>query len=127
MDEMIAYLRRLGLTEYQARVMIVLFCKHETTAKEICKYGGLPNSKVYQVLKRLEDKGFVSYNYTSPREYVGMRPGKALNMLLKKQEKELDKLKEFKKKRIDTLKKLELHEIKRESPHPMWSTEQYKQ
>ena len=71
---MISYLKRLGLTEYQARIMLVLFCKGEATAKDICELGRIRHTKIYQVLKSLEDKGFVTYNYTKPRAVVASQP-----------------------------------------------------
>jgi sugar-specific transcriptional regulator TrmB len=127
MREMVNYLKNLGLTEYQSRVMIVLFCKRETTAKEICKYGGIRQTKIYQVLKSLEDKGFVTYNYAKPREYHGMTQKRAMNKLLDKQEKELEKLRHGKEVQVEYLKNLELTPVEADTRvHLMWDVCHYK-
>tara|TARA_Y100000031_G_scaffold149240_1_gene186720 strand:+ start:57 stop:431 length:375 start_codon:yes stop_codon:yes gene_type:complete len=123
---MTTYLKQLGLTEYQARVMIVLFCKGEATAKDICTYGGIRQTKIYQVMKSLEDKRLVSYKYTSPREYCGVTPTKAMNSLIGKREKALKQLKDQKQESVNLLKKLELEPIEKNSLHPMWNAESYK-
>jgi len=127
MKSMIEYMKRLGLTEYQSRTMIVLFCKGEATAKDICTLGGMRHTKIYQVLKSLEDKGFVTYNYSKPREYNGISPGKALNKLLEKREKGLKQLKRCKEKKMEELKSLQLELAHNTNVHPMWDIMQYKQ
>jgi hypothetical protein len=95
MREMVNYLKNLGLTEYQSRV--------------------------------LEDKGFVTYNYAKPREYHGMTQKRAMNKLLDKQEKELEKLRHGKEVQVEYLKNLELTPVEPETRvHPMWDVDHYK-
>jgi len=127
MKDMINYLRSLGLTEYQSRVMIVLFCKKEVTAKDICAYIGIGQTKIYQVLKSLEDKGFVKYNFSKPRAYKGKNAVGVMNKLIGKKEKTVEKLKTQKQETLEQLKKLELIPIDDDSKqHPMWDLNQYK-
>ena len=126
MKDLISYLKRLGLTEYQARIMLVLFCRGEATAKEICELGRMRHTKIYQVLKSLEDKGFVTYNYTKPREYHGLPASKTMRKLIEKHEKNLKQMKDYKRETIDQLKRLDLDSIENLKAHPMWSAEPYK-
>jgi sugar-specific transcriptional regulator TrmB len=58
-DNMVAYLRELGLSEYEARTYRALSRANPLTAYETAQQAGLPTSKIYQVLGRLEEKGFV--------------------------------------------------------------------
>lgn len=58
-DNMIAYLRELGLSEYEARTYRALSQTSPLTAYETAQQAGLPTSKIYQVLGRLEEKGLV--------------------------------------------------------------------
>lgn len=56
---MVAYLRELGLSEYEARAYRALSQVSPLTPYETAQQAGLPTSKVYQVLGRLEEKGLV--------------------------------------------------------------------
>lgn len=58
-DNMIAYLRELGLSDYEARTYRALSQASPLTAYETAQQAGLPTSKIYQVLARLEEKGLV--------------------------------------------------------------------
>ncbi len=58
-DNMIAYLRELGLSDYEARTYRALSQVSPLTAYETAQQAGLPTSKIYQVLARLEEKGLV--------------------------------------------------------------------
>ncbi|MFH1450846.1 MAG: helix-turn-helix domain-containing protein [archaeon] len=127
MKDTINYMKSLGLTEYQARAMIVLFCKREATAKDVCTFGGVRQTKVYQVLKSLEDKGFVTYNYAKPREYHGMPPAKVMNKLIGKQEKAVKDLKDLQNEKMKELKSLSLEPATTDKRvHPMLDVGQYK-
>ncbi len=54
-------LRILGFSEYEARSYMALLSSGEAlTAYEIAKGAGLPTSKIYQVLARLEERELVS-------------------------------------------------------------------
>ena len=58
-DNMITFLRELGLSEYEARTYRALCQASPLTAYEAAQQAGLPTSKIYQVLGRLEEKGLV--------------------------------------------------------------------
>lgn len=58
-DNMITYLRELGLSEYEARTYRALCQTSPLTAYEAAQQAGLPTSKIYQVLGKLEEKGLV--------------------------------------------------------------------
>jgi sugar-specific transcriptional regulator TrmB len=49
-----------GLSEYEARIYVALLKQSPSTAYEAAKSAGVPTSKVYEVMAKLEDKGIVS-------------------------------------------------------------------
>jgi sugar-specific transcriptional regulator TrmB len=56
MRNTISMLARLGLTEYESRAYIALLKENPLTAYEISKNSGIPSSKIYEVIKKLESK-----------------------------------------------------------------------
>ena len=52
-------MREAGFTEYEAKAYISLVRHGETTAGALSKTSGIPHSKTYEVLSKLEDKGLV--------------------------------------------------------------------
>lgn len=50
----ISHLRKLGFSEYEARAYTALLGESPLTAYEIAKNSGIPTSKVYEVLRKLE-------------------------------------------------------------------------
>ena len=50
---------RLGVSDYEGRVYAALLALNPATAYEAAKEAGVPTSKVYEVLDRLEARGMV--------------------------------------------------------------------
>lgn len=92
MEENIRYLKRLGLTEYQSKAMVVLLNKRKTTAKDISDLSGIPLTKVYQVLKDLEEKKLLYSEEDKPRMYRTLPAYKIMNRLLAEKRRHLDRL-----------------------------------
>lgn len=88
MEKQIKILQRLGLTEYQSKVFAALLVRSESTAPELAKISGVPVTKIYSILKSLEDMGFLKSSLSRPKVY---RPIDVQNVvdsvLVKKQEK----------------------------------------
>lgn len=68
-----------GLSEYEARVYVAFLKRGPATAYEAAREAGVPTSKVYEVVARLEHKGIISpmddearkrYMPISPEEYM---------------------------------------------------------
>ncbi|WP_202320520.1 TrmB family transcriptional regulator [Archaeoglobus neptunius] len=74
MRNIIESLKKLGFTEYEARVYAALALRGEATASEIHKTSGVPRTKVYEVLKSLESKGFVETIKSSPASFRAIDP-----------------------------------------------------
>jgi len=58
-DELAEHFTRLGVSEYEGKVYASLVSANPATAYEAAKEAGVPTSKVYEVLDRLEARGMV--------------------------------------------------------------------
>jgi|SRR3989344_9345940 len=127
MKEHIEYLQNLGLTEYQARAMIVLLAKREIGAEDICRFSGIPQTKIYQVMKSLKDKELIECTMSKPRVYRCSEPSEVLNALIQKFAKRIEGLKNAKREQVKKIKTLDLQIIagknSKESVHPMFTAE----
>ncbi len=66
---------RLGVSEYEGRVYAALLAANPATAYEAAKEAGVPTSKVYEVLDRLEARGMVrSVTDESRKRYLPQPP-----------------------------------------------------
>ena len=107
MWENVQYLQRLGLTEYQARALTVLFFVEDTTAKEISGCAEIPPTKIYSVLESLEDKELVIHHPGKPRLYRGLDPKNVMDVLLMKKQRIIDILREDELRQLDILNDLQ--------------------
>lgn len=71
---MVAALRELGFTDYEARAYAALATKQPATAYEIAKIAGLPRANVYSALRNLEARGAIQPVTESPVRYVPVEP-----------------------------------------------------
>lgn len=59
MENGVTRLRQIGFSEYEARAYIALLESNPLTAYEIAKNSGVPTSKIYEVIKKLESRQVV--------------------------------------------------------------------
>jgi sugar-specific transcriptional regulator TrmB len=93
-DEAVKALRELGLSGYEARAYATLLAMGELTPQEVSKASNIPYTKVYEVLKRLEAKGWVVAVSRSPLVYAPRRPGEVLAQERRKVEEKLRRAEE---------------------------------
>ncbi len=67
-------LRDLGLTEYETEAYLTVLQQGETTAAQTSRDSKIPYSRVYEVLKRLEDKGWIQLKTGKPQRYIPLPP-----------------------------------------------------
>lgn len=60
MNSLIGHLMYTGLSEYEARVYVAFLKKNPATAYEAAREAGVPTSKVYETVARLEQKGVLT-------------------------------------------------------------------
>ncbi len=56
MNSAVSALTQLGLSDYEARAYTALLAQHPLTAYEIAKNSGIPSSKIYEVIRKLENR-----------------------------------------------------------------------
>lgn len=95
MKTIILELMELGLSEYEAKAYLSLLRESPATAYEIGKSSGIPTSKVYEVLKRLIEKGVISIiEEGKTKQYVPIEPDEFLSKHKNKTEMTIDSLKD---------------------------------
>lgn len=96
MEEQTKLLQNLGLQEYQAKAFAALLAKSEATATNIAEVSGVPLTKLYSVLKSLEDLGFVKCSLSRPKLYRPIDVKSIVEMVIAKKQ---DRINEITKKR----------------------------
>ena len=109
-DIQIANLKKIGLNEYEARAYASLVGLHEATAREILEVGGIPQGRVYDVLKELAKRGFIEIQEGNPTFYRAIHPTEVIRNLSNEYSSNLQQS-------MDTLKDLHLVSSSR---YPLW-------
>ena len=112
MEEIIESLQKLGLTRYEAKAYIGMTNLIEAQANDIAEASGIPRSKIYQTLKELNKKGFITVTRTRPIEYKVVAPK---NIFKKKKEELIGELEESEEK-LDEIFNSKLSEVQA----PIW-------
>jgi sugar-specific transcriptional regulator TrmB len=87
---MIESLQMLGLTAYEAKVLVALTKSGSGTATEIHTLSAIPRSAVYGVLTKLGEKGLIEIQNTKPMRYKAIAPDRAMKRLMKDFEAECE-------------------------------------
>lgn len=78
-DQPSMYLKELGLSEYETRAYTCLLGRGISTAQEIASGADVPQSRVYDVLDGLEQKGFVNVQLGRPKKFGPIKPETAVD------------------------------------------------
>jgi sugar-specific transcriptional regulator TrmB len=79
--EIVEGLRKLGLTEYEAKAYATLVGMGEATAREVHDLSGVPRTRIYDILRDLSGKGFVEHVQGSPSYYRAVEPDHVIERL----------------------------------------------
>jgi len=88
-DREIAALRRLGLTDYESRIYLVLIRMGQIKASELSFFGQIPRTKTYGAIKELQRKGLLRVVPGKPEAYAPSSPSEVLMPLVTKLSREL--------------------------------------
>lgn len=69
MDLFLEKMRRIGMSENEAKVYQVLFRLKVATPREVHELSGVPRNKVYDCLTSLQKRGFIEASSTIPARY----------------------------------------------------------
>ena len=85
-------LKETGLTERESKVYLALLELGSTTTGPLVKKSKVPNSKIYEILESLHNKGLSSWIIKGKIKYFqGANPKKILT-LFKEKEREIERL-----------------------------------
>jgi sugar-specific transcriptional regulator TrmB len=94
-DRMIAQLKELELSTYEATVYAALIAHPIMTASALCKETGIPDTKIYYALEGLSEKGMLTVRMGNPKIYRPVPPKEAIaNLKQRLTERLNEKLKE---------------------------------
>ncbi|VVB67834.1 Putative HTH-type transcriptional regulator TrmBL2 [Candidatus Norongarragalina meridionalis] len=85
----IGALQRLGLNQYEAKAYYALSMFGDHTAGRLSERADLPRPRVYDVLERLQDKGFVLIQKGRPVKYSAIPLSEAVQTLKKIKQSDL--------------------------------------
>ncbi len=74
-------LKELGLTEYETSAYLALVEWGQLAASDISTKSRVPYSRIYDVLNRLEEKGFIQVQKGRPTIYVAKSPNEVVRLV----------------------------------------------
>jgi len=83
-------LRKLGLSSYEAKAYVALLKYGSMTSTELAKKAGIPQPRVYDVVRRLERRGLVVVAEGHPARYYALDPPTSLRKLVESKVRELE-------------------------------------
>jgi sugar-specific transcriptional regulator TrmB len=88
-EELLSALLRLGFSQYEAQAYCALLRQSPANGHEVGKQSGVPPSKIYETLQRLESKGAVLVHRSEPVRYAAVPYREVLTSLQRKFEADL--------------------------------------
>ena len=90
-SETLNLLRRIGLNQYESKTYFSLLNAGPTSASEIGSLADIPRPRTYDVLDKLEKKGFISIQPGRPTKFKAIGLIDAVDFLKDKRKEEFDK------------------------------------
>lgn len=82
-------LKVAGLTEYEARVYLELVAAGSLTAKQVSQESGVPYTRIYDVISRLEKKGWIEKEEGRPIRVFATAPNTLIGKAAKHRNKKM--------------------------------------
>ncbi len=80
-DTTLKALKELGLTEYETSAYLALVEGGQMAASDISSKSQVPYSRIYDVLGRLEEKGFITVSKGRPTLYTAKSPTEVVRLV----------------------------------------------
>jgi sugar-specific transcriptional regulator TrmB len=106
-DSLLLHLKEIGMSEYEAKVYVILSALRVASAREIHEQTKIPRGRIYETLTSLAQKGFIVSSGKSPARYSPVDVIQTIERLKRESVKSLEGL-------YERLKALET-----ETPEPM--------
>ena len=81
MKKIISLLQSIGFSQYEAQVYLALLQQANVTGYELAKISGVPASKIYAILNRLEAKEMIQTIDSEPKKYIPQPPQDILSRI----------------------------------------------
>ncbi len=81
MEDLVGNLRKVGLTEYEAKTYLGLLTDHLNTATKLAEKSGVPRTKIYSVLESLREKGWVRIYSGVPLLFRAINPDEVISQV----------------------------------------------
>jgi len=105
-EKLIQDLIEFGLSEYEAKIYLILNIRGPLTASEISKLTKIPYSKVYEIIKNLQLKTIIEVSSeNNHKKFKAVEPIHAIKKVIEKKEKDLNELKNKAEKILKQIKK----------------------
>ena len=85
-------LEALGLTKYETNAYLSLLAMGISDARDLSRASGVPTSKIYETMVRLEALGLVEVQASRPRKFMAREVGEALDELKNAKRREFEGL-----------------------------------
>jgi sugar-specific transcriptional regulator TrmB len=92
MEESLRHLQKLGFTDYEARAYVALLRAHPATRYQLSQNAAIPESKIYEVVRRLQDKGVITGLQGRPPRYIPLGPEELVSQLERRTRESLELL-----------------------------------
>lgn len=108
-EKMLSTLQKLGLTRYGAKTYIVITTFSPISAAQIAEEANIPRTKIYDVLNKLEEDGWINVKHGRPMSFTARDPRGLIDACKSNFFIEIDSL-------SSELSMLYDHQIKKEMP-----------
>jgi len=88
-SESLNFLRRIGLNQYESRVYLSLLHSGPTSASDLSDLASIPRPRTYDVLDKLEKKGFIAVQPGRPTKFRSIDIKESFANLRRRREAEL--------------------------------------
>ena len=90
MEDSLGHLQKLGFTDYEARAYVALLRDYPATRYQLSQNASIPDSKIYEVVRRLQDKGVITGLQGRPPRFVPLSPDQLVDQLERRTDESLD-------------------------------------
>jgi sugar-specific transcriptional regulator TrmB len=94
-EKILRFFRELGLTDYEARTYQALVYSGPSTASVLGRIAEVPYSRIYDILSKLEQRGWVESRSGRPTLYRARPPAEVIRLLKSEQERRFREISEF--------------------------------
>ena len=91
-DDLVEHLRHIGLNAYEAKVYLALLRQHPATGYEVSQSSGVPQARVYEILRALEANHIIVSSGEKPLTYLPISPEQLLDRVERSQQTHLSHL-----------------------------------